>query len=230
MDIRILNGLNGAEQAKGLTVVIDVFRAFTVECFLFQRGASLIIPVGKVEDCLALKAEHPDYFLVGERQGKKLEGFDVGNTPTEICTQYNVQGKTVVHSTSAGVQGIVKAINAGADEVITCSLVNASAVAKYILKKNPEVVSIVAMGLDGLTETREDTLCADYLKDLLNGKTPNIHSQIADLKNTSGAKFFDPSKNTDFPEPDFFMCLVPDIFDFVLKVDTSVKPFCIKKV
>ena len=39
MDIRILELIEGAKRAQGLTVVIDVFRAFSLECYLFARGA-----------------------------------------------------------------------------------------------------------------------------------------------------------------------------------------------
>ncbi|MCQ2398443.1 MAG: 2-phosphosulfolactate phosphatase [Sphaerochaetaceae bacterium] len=227
-EVRILGQLEGAKHAEGLTVIIDVFRAFTVECFLTSLGVKEILPVGEVSECLSLKKEHPDWYLVGERHGIKLEGFDVGNSPSQIVTGPDLSGRTVVHSTSAGVQGIVLARNA--TEVITGSFVNAAAVARYIKKQNPEIVSLVGMGLNGTEETAEDVLCCRYIKALVEGENPNLHRELADLRNTSGAKFFDRSKTASFPEPDFFMCLVPDIFNFVLKVDTSVNPYRINRI
>ncbi len=221
MEIRILGQLDGAKEAQGLTVIIDVFRAFTVECFLSDLGVAKIIPMGDAAKCLEMKRQNPDYYLVGERKGIKLEGFDSGNSPSYLTTVPELTGKTVVHSTSAGTQGIVNAVNA--TEVLTGSLVNAAAIARYIKKQNPEIVSLVCMGLNGIQESEEDTLCANYIKALLEGKDVNIHNEIRNLKNTAGSKFFDKTR-PEFPEPDFFMCLVPNIFDFVLKADSSKNP------
>ena len=39
MDIQILELIEGARKAEGLTVVIDVFRAFSLECYLADQGA-----------------------------------------------------------------------------------------------------------------------------------------------------------------------------------------------
>lgn len=221
MDIRIYNNLSGAKEAKGITVIIDVFRAFTVECFLINEGVKKIIPVGDKEICLKLKKEHPDYFLVGERKGVKLEGFDCGNSPSQLTTLYDLRGKTIVHSTSAGTQGLKEAKDA--TEVLTGSFVNAKAISRYILSKNPKEVSLVAMGLNGIEESAEDTLCANYIKSLLEGKDIDITDKLNELKNTSGKKFFDKVDGVSFPEPDFFMCITQNIFDFVLRFKYNIK-------
>ena len=39
MDIKILQQIDGAKKASGLTVIIDVFRAFTVEAYCMAMGA-----------------------------------------------------------------------------------------------------------------------------------------------------------------------------------------------
>lgn len=223
MEIRILHQMEGARQAEGLTVVIDVFRAFSVECFLSEMHVAHIHPVGTVEECRALKAAHPDWFLVGERGGVPLEGFDAGNSPSQLVLGPPLAGRTVVHTTSAGVQGITLAVHA--TEVLTGSLLNARAIARYIRQRNPRIVSLVCMGLNGKEDTAEDVVCAEYIRDLVEGREPSIHRQIADLKRTSGHKFFVKGDGKSFPEPDFFMCLVPDVFDFVLRVDRDSRPF-----
>ena len=114
MNIEILQLIEGAKQAKGLTVVIDVFRAFTMEAYMMARGAEKVIPIGDCDLAYKLKQENPDIILAGERGGKILPGFDVGNSPWELL-QIDVTGKTVVHTTSAGTQGIANAT--GADEI-----------------------------------------------------------------------------------------------------------------
>ncbi len=121
MDIDILHLIEGAKQAQGLTVIIDVFRAFSTACYVVQNGAGEIIPVGDIDLAYKLRDENPDYILMGERKGKMLPGFDYGNSPTEIQT-VDFSGKTVIQTTSAGTQGFANARNA--DELITGSFVN----------------------------------------------------------------------------------------------------------
>lgn len=214
MNIEILQLLDGARRAKGLTVVIDVFRAFSVECYALAGGAAQVLAVGDIDVAYRLKRQHPDALLVGERGGMKCEGFDFGNSPSELC-RANLSGSTIIHTTSAGTQGIANALHA--DEIITGSLVNAAAVADYIRRKNPEHVSLVCMGLSGRAETEEDTLCAAYIKALLEGREINICPQIDDLKNTSGKKFFDPAKQQAFPQPDFDLCTHLNAFPFAIR-------------
>ena len=217
MNIRILQLVEGAQQARGLTVIIDVFRAFTVEAWLSHNHAAAIIPVGDIQTALDYRANHPDALLCGERGGRKIEGFDFGNSPSAI-EHTDLTGKTVVHTTSAGTQGIANAL--GAEEIIGGALVNASAIARYIRKQNPNEVSLVCMGLAGLEETQEDTLCARYIKSLLEDQPiADMDAEIDILKRTSGAKFFDPAQQDVFPEADFHLSTQVDRFDFVLRYD-----------
>ena len=166
MDVRVLELVEGAREARGLTVVIDVFRAFTLECYLFAQGAKAIYPIGSVEEARALKAAHPDWVCFGERGGWQVEGFDYGNSPSQVAG-VDLTGRTCIHTTSAGTQGIVNAT--GADEIVTGSLANARAVATYIRRRDPREVSIVAMGTSGTQSAGEDVLCARYIEALLKG-------------------------------------------------------------
>ena len=217
MNIRILQLVEGARQARGLTVIIDVFRAFTVEAWLSHNHAAGIIPVGDVQTALDYRSAHPGTLLCGERGGRKIDGFDFGNSPS-VIEHAALSGKTVVHTTSAGTQGIANAN--GADEIIGGSLVNAAAIARYIRKQKPDEVSLVCMGLAGVEETEEDTLCARYIRSLLqNEPIADMNAEIDILKCTSGAKFFDPAQQDVFPERDFHLSTQVDRFDFVLRYD-----------
>ena len=71
MKIRINHLLEGAEQAEGLAVIIDVFRAFSLECWLYAMGAEEIRPVGAIGDALAWRGRDPGCLLIGERHGRK---------------------------------------------------------------------------------------------------------------------------------------------------------------
>lgn len=217
MRINHLHLIEGAKQAEGLTVIIDVFRAFSLECYLYDMNVKIIRPVGSIEDAFRLSEIIPDSVLVGERGGKKCEGFDYGNSPSSVDRDH-VAGKTVIHTTSAGTQGIVNAQNAS--EIITGSLVNAKAIVEYIKKKNPEVVSIVAMGTAGTRMNPEDELCAEYLISMLEDREmPDIEERITGLRTSGGEHFFDTDRQEIFPEADFWMCIKYDRFPFVIRIE-----------
>ncbi len=222
MEIKILQLIEGAKKAKGITVIIDVFRAFSVEAYFMENGADKIIPVGSVETAYKLKKENSEIILAGERHGKILPGFDVGNSPSELI-KMDTKGKTVVHTTSAGTQGIANAQNAA--EILGASLLNAKATAEYIKRLNPANVSLVCMGLEAKEPTDEDTLCAEYIKSILEGREQDISEKIEDLKFTSGAKFFDKAQNDVFPEKDFHMCTELNKFNFVLRLKQNFEDF-----
>ena len=84
MNIKVLHLISGARLAEGLTVVIDVFRAFSTACYAINNGAREIIPVGDINRAYQLKAQNSDFILMGERGGKVQPGFDYGNSPTQI--------------------------------------------------------------------------------------------------------------------------------------------------
>lgn len=218
MNIEIRHLIDGAKQARGLTVIIDVFRAFSTEAYIINNHAKLLIPVKTIEEAFEYKKKYNNAILVGERHGKIIEGFDYGNSPSQVET-IDFTDKVVIHTTSAGTQGVAYAKDA--DEIITGSLVNAKAIATYIKQRNPEEVSLVCMGLEGLEDTDEDILCAKYIKALVEDKDIDITQDIENLKNTSGAKFFDNAQKDVFPMDDFFLSTKCNIFNFVLKINKN---------
>lgn len=225
--INTLHLIEGAKQAEGLTVIIDVFRAFSLECYLYDMGVKEIRPVGTIEEAFSLGSRIKDSVLIGERHGEKCEGFDYGNSPSSICKEH-VTGKTIIHTTSAGTQGIVNAI--GADEIITGSLVNAKAVAEYIMIRKPEIVSLVCMGNEGTKPAVEDELCAAYIKTILEGNEfPDFEERVLNLKIHGGAHFFDKYTQHIFPEADFWMCIDYDRFPFIIRIDKDDFGFITKK-
>ena len=229
MQIEILQLIDGAKQAQGLTVIIDVFRAFTLETYMFASGVERIYPVGSSDLAYLLKRENPNWILAGERAGAILPGFDIGNAPSDLH-RFDWKNKIVVHTTSAGTQGVDNAVNA--EEILGCSLVNARATAEYIRKRNCERVSLVCMGLAGEEETDEDTLCARYIKAILEGKENEIdmRAEIERLKSTSGAKFFDLAQQKVFPTKDFYMSTDVDKFDFVLRLNQKEELSFMEKI
>jgi 2-phosphosulfolactate phosphatase len=206
--------IEGAKKAKGLTIVIDVFRAFSLACYIMEQGAKEIIPVGDIKLAYKLKEENPEYVLIGERHEKIPKGFDFGNSPAQI-QGIDFSNKTIVHTTSAGTQGLVNAN--GASEKITGSFVNAPSIVKYIKSKNPETVSLVCMGYAAQYPTEEDTFCAEFIRDSLLSKTTDYDAMIEIIRNTSGKRLFELQNQLHSPEKDFYLCTDLGRFNFVLK-------------
>jgi len=212
MHISISPDISGAQSAQHTAVIIDVLRAATVASYLLNAGIIGIIPVSSHEDAFALHKDNPDYLLVGENKGIQIEGFDIGNSPTQITSLLksglNFAGRTAVHRSSTGTQGIVHATQA--QEVIFGSFVSAQAIIDHLRFTEPESVTFVPMG------TLEDQLCAEYLADSLQGKTPqsleNIKKQVEDNPWIQ-ERFLNPD-NLLFPAEDFHACLTLDTFDF----------------
>lgn len=214
MNVEILEFVEGAKRARGVAVIIDVFRAFSVACYAMDAGAVRIIATAEVSEAFRLKENYKNSVLVGERDEKKIPGFDFGNSPTEIL-KADLSGKTVIQTTTAGTQGLINATNA--DAIITGSLVNAAAIIKYIRSINPDHVSLVAMGYRATNSADEDLLCAEIIANELNNEKIITEAKIKDLQSGSGKRFFDPA-NIDFSPPtDFFLCTMINRFDFVLK-------------
>jgi 2-phosphosulfolactate phosphatase len=214
MQIQILQLIEGAKKAKGLTVIIDVFRAFSLECYLFNQGAKEIIAVGDINLAYQLKEKHRDYILIGERNERIPEGFDYGNSPT-IIQNIDFNNRTIIHTTSAGTQGLINATSAS--EIITGSFVNADAIVNYIKSENPNDVSLVCMGYSTLYPTEEDTFCAEYIMNTLNGVETNFSKILEIIRNTSGKRLFEKENQAHSPENDFYMCTDLNKFNFVIK-------------
>jgi len=216
MEINILHLLEGAKNASGLTVVIDVFRAFSVTCYLFENGAKEIISVGDIDLAYKLKKDNPEFILIGERKERIPPGFDYGNSPTQIL-DVDFTGKTIVHTTSSGTQGLVNASNASMR--LTGSFVNAPAIVKFIKNQKPAIVSLVCMGYAMQHPTEEDSFCAGYIKASLEDTIVDFEKMKEIIRNTSGRRLFIPENQNFSPETDFDLCTQLGRFNFIIKAE-----------
>lgn len=208
----------GAREAEGLAVIIDVFRAFTCEPLFFHFGAKKTILEADAEKAIALKRQHPEYLLAGEVNEVPIEGGDLGNSPSEIVKKGRefFRDKVVIHRTTAGVTGAASAL-VSAQEVILGSFVTARAIARYIFARNPEIVTLVAMGERALAICPEDEACADYMEHLLTGKPyDSVMALEKVLFHPSAQKFLRGTKSY-LPKEDPVFCLQRDMFDFVVR-------------
>jgi 2-phosphosulfolactate phosphatase len=207
----------GAREASGLAVIIDVFRAFSCEPLLFHLGAARVILEADPSRAVAMKRDHPEVVLVGEVNEIPLEGADLGNSPSEILLKGKrfFRNKTVIHRTTAGVTGAAAALS-HTDAVILASFMTAKAVAAYIKKKNPSIVTLVAMGDRAEKKAPEDEACADYLEHLLTGRPYDPVSSLRDIVFQPTAQKFIAGAKPYLPREDPLFCLQRDLFDFVL--------------
>jgi len=213
--IEVTDFVAGARTARGLAVIIDVFRAFSVAAYAYSRGVRKIIPVGDEEEARALKAANQSALLIGERHARRLPGFDGGNSPTEVL-HLDLRDRILIHTTHAGTQGLTNALQA--DEVITGALVNAGAIVRYIQMRQPAHVTLVRMGHEARERCDEDDLCAELLRRRLLGESPDVGDVRERLRSApAAAKFFDPACDWA-PETDFDLCTRVDAFDFVLRL------------
>lgn len=209
----------GAKRARGVTIVIDVFRAFTSTPLFFHLGARKVVFVRNPDEAFSLKSRDGDMLLAGEVDDRLIPGFDLGNSPSEIVNKPPgfFRGKVVIQRTTAGVIGVLNAIDS-ADMVILGSYVMARAISRFILSQDPlpEAVTIVATGNYGIEKTPEDEGCADYLEHLLVG---SHYDHLEALKrivfNESAQKFIRGDRDY-FPREDPLFCVQRDLFHFVL--------------
>ena len=143
-------------------VVVDILRATSCMTTAFAHDIESIRTFEQLGECLKLKGN--GYLTAGERDGKKVEGFDMGNSPFEYMSP-RLKGKKLAFTTTNGTQAIAKA--AGARDIIIGSFLNLSAVVRY-LRQTPNNVLIVCSGWKGKVNL-EDTVFAgaivEHLKD-----------------------------------------------------------------
>jgi 2-phosphosulfolactate phosphatase len=147
--------INSYDIKDKIVVVIDVFRATTSICVALESQFKSIITTLKIEDAIKLKKEHN--LIAGERDGNKLEGFDIGNSPSEIINYKNSIDEIVLTSTN-GTKCIELAYNNFAKEIWIGSLNNVGSIAEK-LNKTPENVVFLCAGWKNKANV-EDTFMA----------------------------------------------------------------------
>ncbi|MBN1481487.1 2-phosphosulfolactate phosphatase [candidate division KSB1 bacterium] len=159
-----------AEKIRGtIAVVADVLRATSTIVTALYSGCVYIIPVKTVQEARRAVQFHKrqDILLGGERNGRRIDGFDLGNSPQEYSAD-SVDGKIVITTTTNGTKALVNA--AAARETVVLSFLNMSAVAEYVAQQE-ENVSVIAAGDHGDTSI-EDAVCCGFFIDKLYHHVP----------------------------------------------------------
>jgi len=215
MKIIIKRGIHGARHARGLGILIDVFRGSSTITSIFAKGAQYVVPVVSLNKARKLRKSNPDYLLVGEIRGRAPRDFDCGNSPFEISL-LNLKGKNVIFRSSAASKGMLEASSrADISELLIGSFVNARSIASYVKEKPPKEVTLIALGTLGFGRWRkaiEDELCANYIKKFLGEREADfskIKSKI--LKGEGAARLLKLGQVKDLE-----ICLKLDLFDGIV--------------
>ncbi len=141
-------------------VVIDVLRASTSIATALYNGAKEIIPVTTVERAVKISGSlFGDHVLRGgERNGKMIEGFNLGNSPFDY-TEEKVKGKAIIFSSTNGSYAIEK--SRFARNVAIGGFVNMSLVVQFIKELKQDFI-ILCSGNNGLFSL-EDSVAAGLL-------------------------------------------------------------------
>lgn len=210
-----LYNLNGKN-----VLIVDIFRATTSMITALANDVISITPFKSLEECEAMK--HKEYIIAGERDGKKVENFDLGNSPLSYLNQ-NYSNRKIAMTTTNGTLAI-DAVKEIANKVIIGAFINFNATIRY-LKYQEEDLVILCAGWKGKFNL-EDSLYAgaiacflskEYMtdcdgtlamKNLYQNNKNNIKSFLANASHTKRLQNQNIESDIDF-------CLSFDIYDVI---------------
>jgi 2-phosphosulfolactate phosphatase len=144
-------------------VVIDVLRSSTTIAVALQNGAREIIPVASIESAVKISGSLFGEVTLrgGERNGKIIDGFNLGNSPQEY-TFSTVNGKSIIFCTTNGSVAMHK--SRYARNLVVGGFVNVTAVVEY-MKEIGNDFQIICAGRAGAASgfSLEDSVCAGML-------------------------------------------------------------------
>jgi len=152
---------------RGLAVVvIDVLRATTTITRALESGAAAVIPCLEPEDAIAVRNRvgRDRVLLGGERESRKINGFDLDNSPAPYEAAI-VSGKTVAFTTTNGSRALQRVGHAGASAVLCGSLINRDAVVRALGAIEAREALLVCAGQDG-EFSFEDFFCAGAIANM----------------------------------------------------------------
>lgn len=150
-------------------VIVDVLRATTTMITALANGAKDIVPAETVPVAARVAKGSSNSVLCGERNGKLIEGFAMGNSPFEY-TEQAVKGKSLVFCTTNGTQAIAKARHA--KSCILAGIINLDKVVSYLKELNEDFTILCSGKLNNFCT--EDAVAAGLIiKNLIESGSRN---------------------------------------------------------
>lgn len=154
-------------------VVVDILRATSCMVTAFAHGVESITPFADLAECKAMNKK--GYITSGERDGKKVDGFEKGNSPFEYMGP-EIKGKKIAFTTTNGTLAIEKA--KGAKKIVIGSFLNLSSVVKYLLFGENSVL-IICAGWKGKVNLEDTLFAGAIMEKLRNHIEPDCDAPLA---------------------------------------------------
>jgi 2-phosphosulfolactate phosphatase len=211
VEIIFATGIEGARQARGVVVVIDVLRSFTVSAYALAGGARECLLVTTVAEARALAAQIPGSLLSAEEGALPVSGIPISNSPTQIRSA-ELKGRVLIQRSSAGT--LVMAAVEKSEDMFAASLVVASATVQACLLRRPTILTLVSSA-----DHPEDHACARYMEALVRGDRPDIERLLTPLRESERYARASGGGWPGFPPTDLELSLATDRFDFAMPVN-----------
>jgi 2-phosphosulfolactate phosphatase len=205
-------GIDGARNARGLVVVIDVLRAFTVSAYALAGGARECRLVTQTAEAIALAKIIPGALICAEEDGLPIPGIPISNSPTQI-KQTDMNNRILVQRSSAGTQ--VAAAVPRESDMFAASLVVATATVQACLLRRPRPTHLT---LVASADHPEDHACAFYMEKIIRGESPDAEQLLEPLKMSDRYRRLISGAWPGFPPTDLDLALALDRFNFAMPV------------
>jgi 2-phosphosulfolactate phosphatase len=201
-------GLEGARNARGIVVVIDVLRSFTVSAYALAGGARECLLVSTVDDARALAQQIPDATICAEENALPVPGIAISNSPTQVAAA-NMRGRTLIQRSTAGTP-VISAVKSD-EGIFAGSLVVASATAQACLSRRPDTVTLIASA-----DFPEDHACAKFIEAALRGAHVDLEPLLKPLRESDRYRSVMAGEWPGFPATDIELAMAVDRFDFAM--------------
>ncbi len=144
-------------------IVLDVLRASSTITVALNNGAREIIPVASIESAVKISGSLFGEVTLrgGERNGKTIEGFNLGNSPLEY-SESAVKGKSIIYCTTNG--SVAMAKSRYARTLVVGSFINLTATSDFIRNENKDFLIICAGRANTIGNfSLEDAVCAGMI-------------------------------------------------------------------
>jgi 2-phosphosulfolactate phosphatase len=169
-------------------VIIDVLRASSTISVALNNGAREIIPVASIESAVKISGSLFGEVTLrgGERNGKMIEGFNLGNSPLEY-SESAVKGKSIIYCTTNG--SVAMSRSRYAKTLVVGSFVNLTAVVDFLRSENKDYLFICAGKASSMGNfSLEDAVCAGMIIQRMT-KFESLHLELSDSANAAHALY-----------------------------------------
>ena len=209
MNIVHATGIDGARQARGIVVVIDVLRAFTVSAYALAGGARECRLVRTVAEARALAERTQGAVICAEEDALPVQGIAISNSPTRI-RETDLKDRVLIQRSTAGTQVAAEVESA---DIFAASLVVAHATVQACLLRSPETLTLLASA-----DHPEDHACATYMQGMIQGEHPDLQRLLEPLRQSERYHRAMSGSWPGFPPTDLDLALEADRFPFAMPV------------